>query len=102
MTGGALLGRSKIRTPTAFLVFLGVLAAPLLVVAVVVHPVFLALTLIWPIVGLLFSHLRIHVTSTHVQIAFGPTGPTIPIEAITAASVEHSDRARRAWGNKYV
>jgi hypothetical protein len=31
-----------------------------------------------------------------------PTGPTIPIEAITAASVEHSDRARRAWGNKYL
>ena len=102
MAGGVLLGRSKIRAPTAFLLFLGLFALPLTVVAAVVNPLFLVLTILWPMIALIFSHLRVHVTSTHVQIAFGPTGPTIPIEAITSASVEHSERASAACVGEQV
>jgi hypothetical protein len=106
MEGGAALARAKKRMPGWFFALLGlaglsgllatlVTGAPLLPSLL---PALLSITAT-ALVGVLFSHLRVVVTATHLHVQLGLFGPTIALRQITSVRTIPYDWKRfGGWG----
>lgn len=100
MEGGRALVQTRQRMVWWFFALLGFSAAVQVIAAVAVGAWvnLLAVPLI-AVVGLLFSHLRVTVTPTHLYIQYGLFGPTIPLERVESAEVvKYQPLKYGGWG----
>jgi hypothetical protein len=106
MEGGRALARSKMRMPWWFFALLAVavLAGPVATLATraplgaAIVPTLFTLAAV-SLVGLLFSHLRVVATATHLHVQFGLFGPTIAYQRIRSIRALPYDWKRfGGWG----
>lgn len=100
MEGGRAVVQTRQRMVWWFFALLGFSAAVQVIAAIAAGTFASLLSLpLLAVVGLLFSHLRVTVTPTHLYIQFGLFGPTIPLANVESASVVKYQAMRfGGWG----